>query len=119
MPGQSQGGQADDNFEFQRENPAGNSGRTVGAYEDQFQAPGPNAGKGEATAPYQRTPDMLAPGEDPPSRQAAIKDPGEGAQSELETQFNGFRENETWLIQKSHEIYAAETFCVSSFLFCG
>jgi hypothetical protein len=64
-------------------------------------------GAGESTAPYQRTPDLLPPGEDPPSKQAAIKDPG---QNELEEQFiAGLDRPETWLIQKSHEIYTAST----------
>lgn len=114
MPGQSQQGGTDDNKEFMGDpstNPAGESGRMIntGENQDRFEAQGPNAGKGEATDPYSRTPDQLAPGEDPPSRGAGIAEHSQGG-NELEDQFvHGLNKPEAWLIQKSHEIYTAST----------
>lgn len=118
MANRGGGERPDDNLEYMGSpatNPAGGAGRMINGAtgaagtraEDDFQAPAKNAAT-DSTPPYTRAPTELPPGEDPPSRSPNVVMP-EDEQNQLEAQYSSFGKPETWLIQKSYEIYTASS----------
>lgn len=111
MSAQSQQGQVSDNLQF-RPDPA--VADTIGF---QFLPQNQNRIGSEprgGPAPYSRTPADLPPGEDPPSKQAGVRDPGVsgshvGGYPEENDQYQSSRWSDAWLIQRAHEIYTSST----------
>ncbi len=77
-----------------------------GSGDDSAQAQGKRPATAGVRKPYDRSSADIAPGEDPPSRQAGV---GDSAKDSEEGQIKSIKDRESWLIQRAHEIYTSST----------